>query len=53
MSILDLFSSQSTGRLSHTKLWTNIAYAVASAVVILQNYLDSRQNLKRRTEAGS
>ena len=24
-----------------------------AAVVILQNYLDSRQNLKRRTEAGS
>ena len=37
MSILDLISSQSSERLSHTKLWTNIAYAVASAVVILQN----------------
>lgn len=43
MSIRDLFISQGSGRLSHTKLWTNIAYLVASAVVLLQAHRGTLQ----------
>ena len=36
--IKELFCNPETGAVSHTKFWTNIAYAVATAVVVVQAY---------------
>lgn len=34
MKLLDLITDAGTGQLSHTKIWTNIAYAAATAAFI-------------------
>jgi hypothetical protein len=37
----DLVTNERTGRISHTKVWSNVAYAVATAVVLLQAIADT------------
>ncbi len=34
MKIIDLITDAGTGQLSHTKLWTNIAYAAATVAFL-------------------
>lgn len=38
MSIKDLITDFGTNRLSHTKVWSNIANATATAIVIVQAF---------------
>jgi hypothetical protein len=37
----DLVTNERTGRLSHTKIWSNVAYAVATFVILLQAIADT------------
>lgn len=36
MSLKDLITDVGTGKLSHTKLWSNVANATATGIVIIQ-----------------
>lgn len=38
MRLSDLFTNPATGRLSHSKLWANVACAVATAMFIQQGW---------------
>ena len=38
MNVSDLFTNPATGRLSHSKLWANVACAVAPAMFIQQGW---------------
>lgn len=38
MKVSDLFTNPATGRLSHSKLWANVACAVATAMFIQQGW---------------
>lgn len=40
-SILDLVTDPKTGQLSHSKVWTNIAYATVTALFINQSLSDN------------
>jgi hypothetical protein len=38
MKVSDLFTNPATGRLSHSKLWANVACAVATVMFIQQGW---------------
>ena len=41
MRLSDLFTNPASGRLSHSKLWANVACAVATAMFIQQGWRDT------------
>ncbi len=45
VSLKEMFLSPSTGEVSHTKLWTNIAYLVATIAFIKFNFTENPKDL--------